>query len=302
MSLRGFRFASSVLVVLAVSLVHCESALDACAPTEVELGFFSKGDCVFTRASFFQGHEWLTWFGNRDLPSDDRFTDAEIVAIAEGNRRVDWPKELLVHLNNSVIAYIDALTEYTDRPENQRLHCLLTDKNDSPQALADARASVTDFTRGALRAWVSERTRALTLIGKANHVLQDSFSQAHTVREPSHPQAPWCVRKVKAYVERAPGHDTPDIEYHGASNSDGVGHTTSQDSIYREGRECHEPVGSAEVEACLSDTAQRARAATRAHLAAVRRLIAANLSEAEVDQRVDAELEAFFAEHMELCP
>ena len=51
--------------------------------------------------------------------------------MIEGNRRVDWPKELLVHLNSSVASYIAALNEFTDRPENQKFHFLLTSSNTS---------------------------------------------------------------------------------------------------------------------------------------------------------------------------
>ena len=290
------------LLGVASLTTHCGEPLDACAPQESSLGFFSKGDCVLTRATFFQGHEWLTWFGNRDLPADDRFTDDEAHLIAEGNRRVDWPKEILIHLNNSIIAYVDALTEYTDRPENQRLHFLLDDKNDSAEAAAQARAEIARLTREAAHSWVRDRKRALTWIGKANHILQDSFSEAHTVREPDNPDLPWCIRKVKAYIERAPGHDTGDIEYHGGDGSDGVGHTTTQDSIYREGRECHEPTEASEVETCLSETARRGRLATRDYLAAVRRILASTLTGSELDELIDQELEAYGAAHLELCP
>jgi hypothetical protein len=287
---------------LALSMARCTNPLDACAPTESSLGFFAKGDCVLTRASFFQGHEWLTWFGNRDLPVEDRFSAAEIHTIAEGNRRVDWPKELLVHLNNSIVAYVDAVLEHTSRPGNQRLHFLLDDKNDSAQAAADARAEIARFSREAARDWSRDRKRALTLIGKANHVLQDSFSAAHTVRDSAHPQHPWCILKLKAYIERAPGHDGADIEYHGGDGSEGAGHTTTQDSIYRAGRDCHEPQKSDEVEGCLSDNAQRARLATRDYLALMRRAISSGLDGAELDAQVDAELERYEALHLELCP
>jgi hypothetical protein len=290
------------MLALALLTVRCSNPLDACAPKESSLGFFSKGDCVLTRASFFQGHEWLTWFGNRDLPDGDRFTEEEIHAIAEGNRRVDWPKEMLIHLNNSIVAYVDALTEYTDRPENQRLHFLLDDKNDSAQAAADSRATVTEFTRKAAETWVSDRLRALTFIGKANHVVQDSFSAAHTVRDPAHATKPWCIVKVKAYIERADGYDTPDIEYHGGDGSDGVGHTTTQDSIYRTGRDCHEPTTSEQVEDCFSDAALRARLGTRDYLALVRRVIASGAEGQELDAVIASEMQAYTEAHLELCP
>jgi hypothetical protein len=296
------RLLPAASLALALLTARCTNPLDLCAPTESKLGFFSKGDCVFTRASFFQGHEWLSWFGNRDLPAEDRFSPAEIQTIAEGNRRVDWPKELLVHLNNSVIAYTNAVLAHTARPENQRLHFLLDDKNDSAQAAADSRAEIARLSRQAARDWNRDRTRALTLIGKANHVLQDSFSEAHTVRDQLHTEHPWCIIKVKAYLARAAGHDGPEIEYHGSDGSEGVGHTTTQDSIYRPGRDCHEPTATEQVESCLSETATRARLATRDYLALVRRAIVSGLDGAELDALVDAELEKYGALHLELCP
>jgi hypothetical protein len=281
--------------------LRCTSLPELCLPTEGRVGFFSQGDCDLTNAIFFRGHEWLSLFGNSDLPADDRFTDDEIQQIAEGNRRVDWPKELLVHLNDGLLAYASALTEYTDRPENQKQHFLLTDRNSSEEAVREARLELERLTAEAARRWISERARALALIGRGNHLVQDSFSEAHAQREPDHAEAPWCVRKVKAYIERAPGFDTPDIEYHGGG-SDGVGHSTSEDSIYRPGRDCHEPEGAARVEACLSVTARRARLGTRDYLAAVRRVLAAPLDGVELEALVARELDAFAAENMRLCP
>jgi hypothetical protein len=293
---------SAALLGLALVTLRCTNPLDACAPTESRLGFFAQGDCVLSRASFFQGHEWLTWFGNRDLPEADRFSDAEIQQIAEGNRRVDWPKELLIHLNSSIVAYLNAVIEYGERPENQRMHFLLSDRNDSREAAADSRAEIERLTLEAVRDESRDRKRALTRIGRACHVLQDSFSEAHTVREPDHPERPWCIRKLKSYIARAPGYGTPDIEYHGGDGSDGVGHTTTLDSIYRAGRDCHEPDGAERVEACLSETSTRARLGTRDYLALVRRLLALGSEHAELERRVKEELEGYAAQHLEFCP
>jgi hypothetical protein len=290
------------LFALTACTIRCSSPLELCLPTESRVGFFSQGDCELTNASFFRGHEWLSFFGNRDLPSDDRFTDDEIQQIAEGNRRVDWPKEMLVHLNNSLLAYLNALTEHVDRPENQKLHFLLTDRNTSPEAVAEARAELERLSREAVRNWTTDRPRALALIGQGNHLVQDAYSEAHAVHEPAHPDAPWCVRKVKAYIERADGFDTPDIEYHGGDGADSVGHATSLDSIYRPGRDCHEPTDAVQVEACLSSSAQRARLVTRDYLAAVRRVLSAPIDRAEQDALVAREIGGFMDQHLRMCP
>lgn len=276
-----------------------------CAPTQARLGFFSKGDCLVTRASFFQGHEWLTWLGNEDLSSGERFTAEEARAIAEGNRRVDWPQELLVHLNNGVPAYLLALTAYTDRPENQKSHFLLTERNDTRGAFDEAFGELSRLTLEAAEKWPTERGRALTLLGRAQHLIQDSFSEAHAVREPDNADSPWCVRTIKAYIERADGFDTDDIQYHGAEEDEEgvtIGHTTPQDSLYRPGRDCHEPSDQARVEHCLSKTATRARLASRDHLGMVQRIVLERAEGEELQQLVARELSAFAQLHLELCP
>jgi hypothetical protein len=265
--------------------------------------FFSKGDCMLTRASFFQGHEWLTYFSNDDLPGDDRFTRSEISAIAEGNRRVDWPKELLFHMNNGIFAYASALTEHTDQPKNQKQHFLLTDRNTSAEAAADAQNEVRRLTVEAMKNWIKKRTWSLTLMGKAQHLIQDAYSEAHARRDPLHPTQPQCVVKVKAFISRAPGFDTPDIEFHSDEHDDSVGHTTTKDSIYRSGRDCHEPINATVVEGCLSESAKLARAASRDYLLVVRNLIARRVFEApDLEQSVAQELAPFITEHLSLCP
>jgi hypothetical protein len=287
-----------------MAALGCSDMLDLCTPKRARFDFFSKGDCMLTRASFFQGHEWLTYLGNDDLPADERFTRPEIEAIAEGNRRVDWPKEMLLHMNNGLLAYVAALEEHTERPENQRLHFLLTDRNTSEEAAADSREEIRRVTR---EAWALRRrnpTRALTLLGQANHIIQDAYSAAHTKRDGEHPRRPWCILKVKGYIERADGHDSSDIEYHGGGGEqDAIGHTTPEDSPYRPGRDCHEPATRAAVEACLSETAEKAREATRDYHRLVQRTTRAATPEPDrLDELLDLELEGFFEDHLSLCP
>ncbi len=308
------RLSMGIIAAAGIVTATCANPLDLCVPQEATLGFFSKGDCVFTRASFFQGHEWLTYFGNVDLPPESRFSEEEVSAIAEGNRRVDWPKELLVHLNVSVVAYIDAIVTHTDRPENQRLHFLLDDENDSSEAAAAAHALVEELTLEAATNWVNHRERALAVIGQANHVVQDSFSHAHALREPGNVEAPWCVARVKAYLRRAPGAETyadgTDVLFHGGATDeegnrltdDGIGHTTTEDSIYREGRDCHDPSTPDAVEACLTEEARRARLATRDYLAVVREILRAGATGEDLRDLVRNEVRAYVRAHLAMCP
>lgn len=290
------------LVAAASSLLTCADPLDLCGPKTANLEFFSKGDCMLTRASFFQGHEWLTYFGNQQLPVGRRFSQADLQTIAEGNRRVDWPKELLVNMNAGIVQYASAVTEYTDRPEVQRFHFLLDDRNDSAQAAADAHAELERLTLLALENWESDKVKALTQVGRANHLIQDSYSPAHTHRDTLDPDQPWCIIKVKAFIERADGYDTPDIEYHGGTGKDTVGHTTTQDSIYREGRDCLEPAGADQVEACLSEPARRAILATADYLALVQNMAAAvTLDNVSPEVIVSYGLPRYTSEHLSLC-
>jgi hypothetical protein len=109
--------------------------------------------------------------------------------------------------------------------------------------------------------------------------------------------------KVKAYMPRAEGYDTPDIEYHGARGEDRSGHITVEDSIYREGRSCHDPTRPSEVEGCLNEQAQRARLATRDYLALIQRAAAAlqALDAEEHTRRVNQALDDFVTVHLETC-
>lgn len=293
--------AATLLLALATLSATCSPPLDLCTPQSANLEFFSKGDCQLTRSSFFQGHEWLTWFGNLQNTADQRFSAEEAQIIAEGNRRVDWPKEFLIHMNAGVLQYAEALSEYTDRPEVQRFHFLLDDKNDSAGAVADARGELRRLTLLAIDDWTRNPTRALTQVGRANHLIQDSFSPAHARRDTLAVEKPWCIIAVKAFIERADGHDDPGIEFHGGTDEDTVGHTTSQDSIYREGRDCIEPASASEVQGCLSEPARRAIQATADYLLLVRQLATGGATGDRLEQSVDAALLTFNEEHLSLC-
>jgi hypothetical protein len=316
------------LVALPALLATCTPFDDLCSPQTASFNFFSRGDCVFTRTTFFQGHEWLTMLANREIEAPLRYSDAAIGQIAEGNRRVDWPKELLVHMNDGVFAYISALTGYTDEPARQSWHFLLRERNTSEEATAEGQQRLRDLTWEAVRHARSNESRSLTAIGAANHLIQDSFSDAHTRRDTLNLEHPACIVKVKAYITRAPGFNTADIEYHGdpvvdeldrdspadqdirketrdfqQAFKDGIGHTTSQDSIYRQGRDCHNPVDARDVENCLSDPARRAKAATRDYLLLVGDLASkfAGMEGADEPEAVAA-VEAFIALHLSMCP
>ena len=117
------------VAALAAAFTGCLSRPEVCRPVDGRVGFFSRGDCVFVRSSFFSGHEWITFLANEQLPNEDRFDETDIGHIVEGNRRVDYPKEMLVHLAAGALAYIDRLQAYHDRPEKQRVHFLLDDRN-----------------------------------------------------------------------------------------------------------------------------------------------------------------------------
>lgn len=315
------RILAAALLAASPLLVTCEAIEDLCTPQHADYGFFSRGDCVFTRAATFQGHEWITVLGNRMLDAPHRFNDSDIRKIAEGNRRVDWPKELLVSMNNGVFAYIEAVEDYTNEPSRQADHFLLSDRDSREEALAAALTRLRALTNEAVRNVKDDPERSLVAIGKATHLIQDSYSEAHTRRDPDDAGRTACIVKIKAYIPRAKGFDTPDIEYHGGIDiddddddddrelednvlKDGIGHTTTQDSIFRPGRDCRSPAPGPAFEACLSDATKRARDATADYLALVDGLRTSYPGSEDVSAIAEAtaKLDAFIATHMRLCP
>jgi hypothetical protein len=297
----------------------CEHPEDICAPVNDRIGFFSQGDCIFTRARFFRGHEWLTHFGNAELDAGDRFDDTEVQWMARGNRRVDYPQELLVQLDNGVLSYVDALMERTERPEEQPHHFLLGASDSEVDAAQVARQHVLHTTVRALESWPDERVRALTLLGQAQHTVQDSFSPAHTVRKdaPNFGSLPsdgapgpagsapcrgtcGCIERVKAYLRRDEEF-REGILYHG-TEYDTIGHITTEDSIYREGRDCHRPTDEQQVFGCLNRFARQAALGTMGYLGWVRREIqAGNVGAAASADSLRAGFEAFAGDHLRSC-
>jgi hypothetical protein len=309
----------------------CTNPEDICAPVSDRIGFFSQGDCIFTRARFFRGHEWLTFFGNRELPEAERFDESEVQWMALGNRRVDYPKELLVHLDNGILAYVDALMDRTEQPEEQPHHFLLAGDDTEQGAAAAAREHVFATTLRALEAWSGDRIRALTLLGQAQHTVQDSFSPAHTVRRIDSPSygvlpsdlesasallgtnteataAPLetcrgacaCIERVKAYLRREEEF-REGVLYHGTA-ADTIGHITTEDSIYREGRGCHRPLGEGDVFACLNPHARQAAVGTMAFLGWVRGAINdGNVGDAVSSDRLRPEFDTFAQDYLWGC-
>jgi len=292
-----FRRRGAALLSIALLCGGCAD-LELCPPRTWTAGFLSQGDCLLTRADAFGGHEWLTDLANRELRDADgrpSFVESEIKTVIEGNRRVDFPKSLLIHLSNSVVAYADALSKYHDLPEHQARHFLLDDRNSSPEAAAESHAHMQDLSQEAVELWEQDRVRALTLIGQACHTLQDSYSPAHARRDMD--DSGRCVVKLKAYLKRAPGFLSDDIEFHGGTEEDTVGHITPLDSIYREGRDCRNPDGRAAVKGCLSTHAELAIEATSAYLEAMLDLLRSDAPPEMVEERIEAYLDRY----MSLC-
>jgi hypothetical protein len=258
--------------------------------------------------------------------------------MAMGNRRVDYPKELLVHLDNGVLPYVIALGNHTNRAEVQPHHFLLGPDNSEREAADLALQHIFDTTAEVLRQWNDDRVWALTLLGRAQHTIQDSFSPAHTVRKTDSPlygvtaeeasamevfvdaavadagDAPTdamtqlapcrgkcaCIRRVKAYMPRAKGHRKGTL-YHGTSDGT-IGHITSEDSIYRKGRDCHRPDSRSEVWECLDQHARQAVVGTAAYMHMVREQIRSrNLGSGFDEQTLQSGFDALLQEHFPFC-
>jgi hypothetical protein len=247
--------------------------------------------------------------------------------MARGNRRVDYPEELLVHLDNGILAHVDALMERTEQPNEQPNHFLLGGGDTESGAAEAARQHVLATTARALSLWSDSRIRALTLLGQAQHTVQDSFSPAHTVRRgapnygvlpsdqtsgtapaaaPASAAGPalepcrgacGCIQRVKAYLRRDEEF-REGVLYHG-TEADTIGHITTEDSIYTEGRGCHRPLDERRVFDCLNLHARQGALGTMGYLRWVRGEIqAGNIGVALDAERLQA---GFDAEYLKSC-
>lgn len=308
-----------LLAACAVACITCEAVafLDLCDPKGGggRVGFYSAGDCLGTNLTVFRGHEWITFLGNRDpdAPGGQHFTADQIAVVIEGNRHRDYPKELLVYLDTGPVAYLDALFAYHGAADGQPEHFILRPDNTYEEALEESLELLRSLTHEAAGHWPDRAVESLTALGKATHLLQDSYSPAHSVRvpEPPAPDVPWCFCKLKTYVPRAPGYDTPDIEFHDRlderADDRGKVHTTALDSIYfserfisdESGRsyDCLDPKDARTVEQCMKPEAQRAKLSTREYLRIARKMFVTGADTATID----AELDTYFATHYTLC-
>jgi hypothetical protein len=248
---------------------------------------------VITDSPVVGAHRWITVLANDDLPDEQRLSEAELDLVVDGNRRQDWPKELLVHLNTGLAAYVEAIVVYQSTPELQAEHFLLSDRDTPEEAAREAQARLRRWTREAVERWTTEAPRALTLVGKGCHLIQDSYSTAHTRRDPD----TGCIRTVKAYVTRAPGFLADDIEFHGEQPGSLTGHSTPEDSLFTGTSACREAETRDEVEVCMQESARAARAATADYFALLRELVARGAWDGESDALVDA----FIARHLAMC-
>jgi hypothetical protein len=300
------RSVALAIALLAMGGASCDQFgfLDLCKPGRGanRSGFYSTGDCFGTDASVFRGHEFLTEIGNADdeYPGGMIFPQSQIELIVEGNRHTDYPIELLVHLDNGVLAYLDALLGYHNAPENQAPHFILRAGNSHYEAHEEALDIIRAHTIEAAALWNFDQTRALIELGQATHALQDSYSPAHTVRspDPGGGDLAYCICKLKTFVPRDEGCLTSEIEFHDKLDDDRKpGHTTALDSIYLTVPECLDPGTVDEVKSCLTGEARRAVLATHDYLVAARELLTTGADQTAVLDRLDA----YFAVHFSFC-
>ena len=118
-------------------------------------------------------------------------------------------------------------------PSEQKRHALRSTLTQTqPAALADIRAEFARAHRAVLRE--PGARRRMRLIGVVLHLIQDSFSPAHSARDPTRS---WCISRVRNYGRgRAPAeHDTPGDardSVTGTGASGPVGQATAWSSRY----------------------------------------------------------------------
>jgi hypothetical protein len=106
--------------------------------------------------------------------------------LVHGNFATDFPNQARV-LNLSDFWNIPSFG-YAENPKSQVFHFLRNYKNSVTVASAretcyQSREAIKYATQEAVKAWrAGERTKALFLMGHVTHIIQDSFSTAHTHR------------------------------------------------------------------------------------------------------------------------
>jgi len=327
----GWKCAWAATLALTVAACSNYDLPDLCNPESggSRVGFYSTGDCVGLDSPAFLGHEWLMALGNQDPLLLDPphsatgiFNKDQLGILVDGNRHTDYPLELLVHLDNGVSAYLEALLAYQEEPDNQAPHSLLRADNYTLDAWRETLCVIRNKTRDGVARYFDEPEAGLTIIGSASHTFQDSYATAHTVRydpgyDPevgpacSYHTTDWCLCKLKAYVTRdADNHfdepnsdpDAPDygqsIEFHEREDYQASpGRAVAGDAVFRDDRNCHEPGSSDKAWDCLADNAKQAVIGTHAYLALVKDLLEHHPDGAEIDQR----LHDLLLEHLRLC-
>jgi hypothetical protein len=109
-----------------------------------------------------------------------------------------------------------------------------------------------------------------------------------------------CISRVKAYLRRDEEYRAG-VLYHG-TDDDTIGHITTEDSIYRQGRDCHRPIGEGDVFDCLNLHARQGVLGTMAFLRWVRgELSAGNVGDDLSRERLRAGFEAFADDYLGFC-
>jgi hypothetical protein len=109
-----------------------------------------------------------------------------------------------------------------------------------------------------------------------------------------------CIERVKAYLRRDEEFQEG-ILYHGTED-DTIGHITTEDSIYTEGRDCHRPIAEADVFECLNRHARQGALATMAYLRWVGGEIrAGNVGDALGVERLRSGFDTFAADYLSWC-
>ncbi len=334
----GWKCLGAVSLALACAACTDYQFSDLCNPRSGgrRLGFYSTGDCVGLDAPAFLGHEWLERLANEDPPEGEPYIDSpsfderdrfiwtreQLDLLTEGNRHTDYPLELLVHLDNGITAYLDALLAYQELPENQAPHSILRSDNWTLEAWRETLCVIRNRTREGVALFADDQVAALTKIGSATHTLQDSYAEAHTVRfDPrwaeEEKEAPacdyattnWCICNLASYVSRSSPFDEPNTDpdapdfgqpnaYHEREDYESTpGRAVAGDAVFRDELDCHEPSSANHAAWCLKPNAKQAVIGTRAYLYLVRDLATHAADGDEIDRR----LGELFATHLRLC-
>ena len=141
----------------------------------------------------FEGHEALTRFALKDTPKPHFFHENELIDGVRGSDKADFELSILYgkELPETIFDIVDSISDWHHHPRLQNLH-FLRNKNTLTKKYESLKETCKE-TKGLIQKWsdiafnlyrVTGGNEDLVhyLLGHILHIIQDSYSSAHTKR------------------------------------------------------------------------------------------------------------------------